>query len=102
MDRGAVEAGPAPRGRSGRDGGERAHPGDPLGILPELRGFLFYGLNERLSFLGGRALALDDEGFKLNLGGHLIEDSGSGITKVFEHVGKELIHGAVSNELPRW
>ena len=48
---------------------------------------------ERSQHLGGRALAVEDEGFTVNLGGHLIEDSGSGITKVFEHVGKQLIHG---------
>lgn len=45
-------------------------------------------------------MALPDEGFIVNLGGHLIEDGGSGITKVFEHVGKELVHGEVSNEMP--
>src|SRR6476659_4476791 len=59
-------------------------------------------LFEKQPILGGRALADDDEGFKLNLGGHLIEDSGSGITKVFEHVGKTLIHGEVSKEMPVW
>ena len=47
-------------------------------------------------------MAVPDEGFKLNLGGHLLEDSGSGITKVFEHVGKELVHGAVSSDMPVW
>lgn len=57
---------------------------------------------ERSPHLGGRALAVEDEGFRLNLGGHLIEDSGSGLTKVFEHVGKELIHGEVSREMPVW
>lgn len=59
-------------------------------------------LLERDPYLGGRALALDDEGFKVNLGGHLIEDSGSGLTKVFEHAGKTLIHGEVSKEMPVW
>ena len=38
-------------------------------------------------------MAVPDEGFKLNLGGHLLEDSGSGITKVFEYLGKHLGHG---------
>ena len=57
---------------------------------------------ERAPYLGGRAMAADDEGFKINLGGHLIEDSGSGLTKVFEHVGKTLIHGEVSREMPVW
>ena len=47
-------------------------------------------------------MAVEDEGFAVNLGGHLIEDAGSGITKVFEHVGKELIHGSVSKEMPVW
>jgi len=52
--------------------------------------------------LGGRGMAVPDEGFKLNVGGHLLEDSGSGITKVFGYVGKELRHGTVSNEMPVW
>ena len=47
-------------------------------------------------------MAVPDEGFKLNLGGHLLEDSGSGITKVFEHVGKKLGHGTVSSDMPVW
>jgi phytoene dehydrogenase-like protein len=57
---------------------------------------------DRSPYIGGRAMALPDEGFIVNLGGHLIEDGGSGITKVFEHVGKELVHGEVSNEMPIW
>ncbi|MGH9247052.1 MAG: phytoene desaturase family protein [Acidimicrobiales bacterium] len=57
---------------------------------------------ERAPYLGGRAMAAADDGFKVNLGGHLIEDSGSGLTKVFEHVGKVLIHGEVSKEMPVW
>jgi phytoene dehydrogenase-like protein len=55
---------------------------------------------DRSPVLGGRAMAVPDEGFKVNVGGHLIEDPGSGLTKVFEHVGKELIHGTVSAEMP--
>ncbi|HEY1966500.1 MAG TPA: FAD-dependent oxidoreductase [Pseudonocardia sp.] len=57
---------------------------------------------DRSPHLGGRALAVPDEGFTVNLGGHLIEDPGSGLTKVFEHVGKELVHGEVSKEMPIW
>ena len=57
---------------------------------------------EASRWLGGRGMAVPDEGFKLNLGGHLLEDSGSGITKVFEHVGKTLGHGAVSSDMPVW
>jgi phytoene dehydrogenase-like protein len=59
-------------------------------------------LVEASDLLGGRGVAVPDEGFKINVGGHLIEDSGSGITKVFEHVGKELVHGAVSSDMAVW
>jgi phytoene dehydrogenase-like protein len=57
---------------------------------------------EASDWLGGRGVSVPDEGFKINLGGHLIEDSGSGITKVFEHVGRELIHGSVSSDMAVW
>ena len=57
---------------------------------------------DRSPHLGGRAMAVPDEGFTVNLGGHLIEDGGSGLTKVFEHAGKELVHGEVSNDMPIW
>lgn len=57
---------------------------------------------EASPWLGGRGVAVPDEGFKINVGGHLVEDSGSGITKVFEHVGKELVHGAVSSDMVIW
>ena len=53
-------------------------------------------------YLGGRGMAVPEEGFKLNLGGHLLEDSGSGITKVFEHVGRTLERGTVSSDVPVW
>jgi phytoene dehydrogenase-like protein len=52
--------------------------------------------------LGGRGMAVPDEGFQLNLGGHLLEDTGSGLTKVFEHVGKRLEHGAASSDMVVW
>ncbi len=57
---------------------------------------------EKSAYLGGRALAVEDQGFKVNIGGHLIEDGGSGITKIFEKVGKELIHVKVNAEMPVW
>jgi len=57
---------------------------------------------ERSPYLGGRALAVEDQGFKVNIGGHLIEDGGSGITRIFENVGKELVHGKVNAEMPVW
>jgi phytoene dehydrogenase-like protein len=53
-------------------------------------------------YLGGRGMAVPEEGFKLNLGGHLLEDPGSGITKVFEHVGKTLVHGPSSSDMVVW
>jgi phytoene dehydrogenase-like protein len=59
-------------------------------------------LFEASPWLGGRGMAVPDEGFRINVGAHLLEDSGSGITKVFEKVGKELVHGAVSDEMPVW
>jgi phytoene dehydrogenase-like protein len=59
-------------------------------------------VTDRSPVLGGRAMAVPDEGFKVNVGGHLIEDPGSGLTKVFEHVGKELVHGEVSEDMPIW
>ena len=57
---------------------------------------------EASRWLGGRGMAVPDEGFKLNLGGHLLEDSGSGITKVLDYVGKKLEHGNVSSDMPVW
>jgi phytoene dehydrogenase-like protein len=57
---------------------------------------------EASQWLGGRGMALPDEGFKLNVGGHLLEDSGSGITRVFDYVGKKLEHGTASSDMPVW
>ena len=34
---------------------------------------------ERSPYLGGRGMAVPDEGYTLNVGGHLLEDSGSGL-----------------------
>lgn len=53
-------------------------------------------------YLGGRGMAVPEEGFKLNLGGHLLEDTGSGLTRIFEHVGKRLEHGTVSSDMVVW
>jgi phytoene dehydrogenase-like protein len=57
---------------------------------------------DRAPYLGGRGMAVPDEGFKLNLGGHLLEDSGSGITKIFEYLGKHLGHGPSSADMNVW
>jgi phytoene dehydrogenase-like protein len=57
---------------------------------------------EASPWLGGRGMAVPDQGFRLNLGGHLLEDSGSGLTRIFAHLGKELVHGTASDEMPVW
>jgi phytoene dehydrogenase-like protein len=57
---------------------------------------------EKSPYLGGRALAVKDQGYTVNIGGHLIEDGGSGLTKIFENVGKQLVHGKVNAEMPVW
>lgn len=57
---------------------------------------------ERNKVLGGRGMAVPDQGFKLNIGAHLLEDSGSGLTKIFEYLGKKLVHGTVSTDMPVW
>ena len=57
---------------------------------------------DRAQELGGRGMAVPDEGFTLNLGGHLLEDSGSGLTAIFSYLGKRLGHGKVSSDMPVW
>jgi phytoene dehydrogenase-like protein len=57
---------------------------------------------DRDKYLGGRAMAVPFEGYRMNLGGHLLEDSGSGITKIFEFLGRELKHGPTSQGMPVW
>jgi len=57
---------------------------------------------DKAPYLGGRGMAVSDEGFKLNFGGHLLEDSGSGITKVFEYLGKHLGHGPANTDMNVW
>lgn len=57
---------------------------------------------DRDKYLGGRGMAVPFEGYRLNLGGHLLEDSGSGITKIVSYVGGELRHGPTSQGMPVW
>ncbi len=57
---------------------------------------------ERSPFLGGRGMATNDEGYELNLGAHLMEDSGSGLSRIFSHVGKHLGHGPSNTDMPVW
>ena len=57
---------------------------------------------DRDKYLGGRAMTVPFEGYQLNLGGHLLEDSGSGVTKVISYLGSELKHGPTSKGMPVW
>lgn len=57
-------------------------------------------LLEKSGQVGGRAVGIPYEGHMLNLGWHQIEDTGSGLTRVFEYVGKELRHGPTSESMP--
>ncbi len=57
---------------------------------------------DREKHLGGRAMAVPFEGFRLNLGGHLLEDGGSGITKIIAYLGGQLEHGPTSKGMPVW
>lgn len=57
---------------------------------------------EASRYLGGRGMAVEEEGFTLNLGSHLLEDPGDGITKILEYVGKTLPHGPKNSDLMVW
>ena len=57
-------------------------------------------LLEKYPKLGGRVHAVDYEGYTLDLGAHLIEDSGSGICKIYEFLGKKIEVGCISDALP--
>ena len=43
---------------------------------------------DRDKHLGGRGMAIPFEGYRLSLGGHLLEDGGSGITKIISAPGQ--------------
>src|ERR1700744_650676 len=57
---------------------------------------------EASPWLGGRGMAVPEDGFKLNLGGHLLEDGGGGLPKVLQYLGRELGHGASSSDMIVW
>jgi phytoene dehydrogenase-like protein len=59
---------------------------------------------EKSGQVGGRSIEVCSpyEGYKLNLGWHQIMDTGSGLTRIFEYVGKELRHGPSSRGMPFW
>src|SRR5580704_3606211 len=55
---------------------------------------------DRDKHLGGRGMAIPFEGYRLSLGGHLLEDGGSGITRIISYLGGELKHGKTSKGMP--
>jgi phytoene dehydrogenase-like protein len=57
-------------------------------------------LLEKSPHLGGRVRTIDYEGFTLDLGAHLVEDTGSGICRIYEFLGKKIEVGAISDALP--
>ena len=59
-------------------------------------------LVERAPFIGGRAMEIPDEDFKIQFGGHLVEDTGSGIMKIAEHLGFTIQEGPLSTDMPVW
>ena len=59
-------------------------------------------LLERESDLGGRVRSVHYEGYTINMGPHLIEDSGSGLCKIYEFFGKKIEVGVISDAMPVW
>ena len=59
-------------------------------------------LLERSSWLGGRAMMVPDEEFRVQIGSHLVEDTGSGLMKISEYLGKGIEIGPVSSDMPVW
>ena len=59
-------------------------------------------LLEKSAWLGGRAMQVPDEDFKVQLGGHLVEDTGSGLMKIAGHLGFEIQEGPVNTDMPVW
>jgi phytoene dehydrogenase-like protein len=58
---------------------------------------------EKEPFLGGRCFEKDVDGFTLAEGGHMMEDTGSGIGTVFKFVGEPLeTTGVVNDAMPVW
>lgn len=59
-------------------------------------------LLERSPWLGGRALQIADEGFRIQIGGHLVEDTGSGLMRIARELGFEIEVGPVNSDMPVW
>ena len=59
-------------------------------------------LLEKSNYFGGRASAVDDEGFRVSLGGHLMEDPGSGIVRIAREIGHSIETGPISANMAVW
>jgi phytoene dehydrogenase-like protein len=59
-------------------------------------------LVEASPHLGGRGLAVDDQGFRVSLGGHLMEDPGSGLVRIAAELGHQIERGPISSDLAVW
>jgi predicted NAD/FAD-dependent oxidoreductase len=59
-------------------------------------------LVERASYLGGRGMMVPDEEFRVQIGSHLVEDTGSGIMKIAEYLGSKIEIGPISSDMPVW
>ena len=59
-------------------------------------------LVERADRLGGRGGTFEYEGFQLNVGAHLLEDPGSGLSAMMKYMGKTLEEGMISDGMPVW
>lgn len=57
-------------------------------------------LVEKDEHLGGRAAEFPHKGHRLHLGWHHMCDTGTGMTRVFEHMGKTLDHGLSTEGIP--
>jgi predicted NAD/FAD-dependent oxidoreductase len=59
-------------------------------------------LLEKSNYFGGRASQVDDEGFRVSLGGHLMEDPGSGIMRIAKEIGHSIEVGPISTNMAVW
>lgn len=57
---------------------------------------------ERSQYLGGRAQQVNDEGFRVSLGGHLMEDPGSGFVRIAKEIGHVIETGPLSTNMAVW
>jgi monoamine oxidase len=57
---------------------------------------------EKSQYLGGRAQQVNDEGFRVSLGGHLMEDPGSGLVRIAREIGHNIETGPLSTNMAVW